>query len=113
MQLQAFQPHHVGSSKRSGGSVTSSSRTRVVCRAETLPLENAVVGRKKVVVLGGTGRVGSATAASLLENFQHYDITVASRSRESFNNILKLRPRLEGAHFAQCDINNLQSVKVT
>lgn len=78
----------------------------VICRCET------VDGRKKVVVLGGTGRVGSATAASLIENFKQYDITVASRSQQSFDNILEIRPGLKGARFAQCDISNKESVKV-
>lgn len=69
-------------------------------------------GKKKVIVLGGTGRVGSATAASLLENFKHYEITVASRSQSSFEKIVKLRPGLENAKFAPCDIGSKESVKV-
>lgn len=56
--------------------------------------------------------MGSATAASLLENFQQYDITVASRSQQSFEKILDIRPGLKGAKFAQCDITNKESVKV-
>jgi saccharopine dehydrogenase-like NADP-dependent oxidoreductase len=49
--------------------------------------------KKRVVVLGGTGRVGSATAVSLIDNFsEQYEITVASRSQESFNKICELRP---------------------
>jgi hypothetical protein len=62
-------------------------------------------------VLGGTGRVGSATAASLLENFKHYDITVASRSQASFEKIKQLRPGLHNAKFAACDINSKESIK--
>jgi hypothetical protein len=68
-------------------------------------------GNKKVIVLGGTGRVGSATAASLLENFKHYDITVASRSQASFDKIKQLRPGLHNAKFAACDINSKESIK--
>lgn len=79
---------------------------KVQCRCE------AVDGRKKVVVLGGTGRVGSATAASLIENFKQYDITVASRSQQSFEKIMEIRPGLKGARFAQCDITDKESVKV-
>lgn len=78
----------------------------VSCRCETAN------GTKKVVVLGGTGRVGSATAASLIANFKHYDITVASRSKKSFDNIMEIRPGLKGARFAQCDIGDKESVKV-
>jgi saccharopine dehydrogenase-like NADP-dependent oxidoreductase len=79
----------------------------VQCRAAT---EN---GQKKVVVLGGTGRVGSATAASLIENFKQYDITVASRSQQSFEKIMEIRPGLKGARFVQCDITSKENVKVT
>jgi len=69
--------------------------------------------KKKVVVLGGTGRVGSATAASLLENFADvYDVSVAGRSRENFEKIMKLRPKLKGAQYVACDITDLESVKV-
>lgn len=66
-----------------------------------------------MVVLGGTGRVGSATAASLIENFKHYDITVASRRQQSFDKIIEIRPGLKGARFVQCDISNKDNVKVT
>jgi NAD(P)-dependent dehydrogenase (short-subunit alcohol dehydrogenase family) len=69
--------------------------------------------KKKVVVVGGTGRVGSATAASLLENFSNvYDVSVAGRSRENFDKILQLRPGLKGASYVACDITDLESVKV-
>lgn len=73
----------------------------------------AAADKKKVVVLGGTGRVGSATASSLIENFADtYDVSVAGRTRENFDKILKLRPRLQGARYVPCDINDLESVKV-
>lgn len=105
--------HHSLTGQRQGALFRSASagarqRSRALqCRCE------AVDGKKKVVVLGGTGRVGSATAASLIENFKQYDITVASRSQKSFENIMTIRPGLKGAHFAQCDINNKESVKVS
>lgn len=67
---------------------------------------------KRVVILGGTGRVGSATAASLLANFSQYELTVASRSRESFEKIVELRPGLKNASFARCDISSKADVKV-
>lgn len=90
----------------------STSQSRLQQRRPLLCRCEASSGQKKVVVLGGTGRVGSATAASLIQNFQQYDITVASRSQESFNKILELRPGLKGARFAQCDIQDKQAVKV-
>ncbi|WIA20028.1 hypothetical protein OEZ86_013684 [Tetradesmus obliquus] len=81
-------------------------RRSVLCRCES----NGA--KKKVVVLGGTGRVGSATAVSLIDNFsQQYEITVASRSQESFDKICELRPGLKNARFAPCDITNKESIK--
>jgi FlaA1/EpsC-like NDP-sugar epimerase len=104
--------HHTLSQSSSAGLARSAAaagcrqRVRAVrCRCE------AANGQKKVVVLGGTGRVGSATAASLIENFKQYDITVASRSQKSFENIMEIRPGLKGAKFAQCDISDKESVK--
>lgn len=96
-------------SQRPLGQAAAGCRQRiraVKCRCET------ATGQKKVVVLGGTGRVGSATAASLLENFKQYDITVASRSQSSFDKIMEIRPGLKGARFAPCDITDKESVKV-
>lgn len=74
---------------------------RVVCDAQ-----------KRVVILGGTGRVGSATAASLLTNFEQYEIIVGGRKQESYDKICELRPALKKARFVQCDINDRESVKV-
>lgn len=76
---------------------------RIVCSADA----------KRVVILGGTGRVGSATAASLLENFPHYEVVLGGRKQESYDNICKLRPSLQKARFVQCDINSRESVKVS
>ncbi|KAI8469515.1 MAG: saccharopine dehydrogenase-like protein [Monoraphidium minutum] len=70
--------------------------------------------KKKVVVVGGTGRVGSATASSLVENFSDvYEVAVAGRTQENFDKIVQLRPRLQGARFVTCDITDLESVKAT
>jgi saccharopine dehydrogenase-like NADP-dependent oxidoreductase len=82
-------------------------RVRVVCKAE-----GGNTDTKNVVILGGTGRVGSATAASLIDNFKHYNITVASRNVQSFEKICELRPSLKNAVFKQVDIADPSSIKV-
>ena len=57
--------------------------------------------RKKVVILGGTGRVGSSTAVALLRLDPHLDVVVGSRSRESYAAAVKKRPDLNGATFEE------------
>lgn len=73
---------------------------------------SATADKKKVVVLGGTGRVGSATASSLLEfHGDDYDVSISGRTRENADNIVELRPRLKGARYVPCDITDKESVK--
>lgn len=69
--------------------------------------------KKRVVVLGGTGRVGSATAASLLENHgSEYEVALGGRSRENYEACVQRRPQLKDAPFVACDIADPASVKV-
>lgn len=65
-------------------------------------------------VLGGTGRVGGATAEALLTgtDASRFEILVAGRSEQSYHSAAKRRPGLKQAAFLQCDIDNPQSVKV-
>jgi FlaA1/EpsC-like NDP-sugar epimerase len=66
---------------------------------------------KRIAVLGGTGRVGSSTVSSLLQD-PEYEVVVASRSRASYESAVKLRPELAKTQFQACDIADPQSVKV-
>lgn len=59
--------------------------------------------RTKVVILGGTGRVGSSTAVALLRKDPHLDVVVGSREQDSFNRAVKKRPKLDKARFEQVD----------
>jgi len=54
---------------------------------------------KRVVILGGTGRVGSSTAVALLRIDPHLEIIVGSRSQDSYTAAVKKRPDLKGAKF--------------
>lgn len=56
---------------------------------------------RTVVVLGGTGRVGSSTAVALLQKDPSLHVVVASRSRESFGAAVKKRPQLAKAEFRE------------
>lgn len=66
--------------------------------------------RKHVLVLGGTGRVGSSTAASLLQLGADVDISLSGRRPEAFHKAVKARPELKAARFRQCDIDDAKSL---
>ncbi|PNG99978.1 hypothetical protein TSOC_014224 [Tetrabaena socialis] len=66
----------------------------------------------KVVVIGGTGRVGSATASALLQQFPNLEVTLASRSDASYAAAVARRPNLRKAAFKAVDITDAASVKV-
>lgn len=54
----------------------------------------------RVLIVGGTGRVGASAAWSLLTDSDRpgaYEVTLASRSRATFDQALKRRPQLAGA----------------
>lgn len=64
-------------------------------------------------VLGGTGRVGGSTAEALLGGGDpSLQVFVVGRSEETYRKASKRRPRLSGAHFQQCDIDDPKAVKV-
>lgn len=52
------------------------------------------VRQKHVLILGGTGRVGSSTAAALLRSEPGLRITLAGRSRKTYEAAMKRRPEL-------------------
>ena len=56
-------------------------------------------GHKRILVLGGTGRVGSSTAVALLRKDPSLQVIVASRSRASYYAAVKKRPKLAAAKF--------------
>lgn len=80
---------------------TNQSRHRGRQRLQCTASAAEQTSKKKVVVLGGTGRVGSSTAVALLKKDPTLDVVVGSRSPDSFSKAVKKRPRLEGARFEQ------------
>ncbi|EFJ44432.1 hypothetical protein VOLCADRAFT_95342 [Volvox carteri f. nagariensis] len=80
-------------------------RPKIVCAA-TGPVPDA-----RVVVIGGTGRVGSSTASALIKEFPNLKITLASRSDESYQAAVSRRPELSQAAFQRVDITNADSVR--
>lgn len=64
------------------------------------------VKTKRILVLGGSGRVGSSTAASLLEQGIGSHITIANRSQDNFASACARRPQLQDASFTSVDIDD-------
>uniref|UniRef100_A0A7S1STK1 Saccharopine dehydrogenase NADP binding domain-containing protein n=1 Tax=Tetraselmis chuii TaxID=63592 RepID=A0A7S1STK1_9CHLO len=65
---------------------------------------------KRVLVLGGTGRVGSSTAAALLQLESKPDVLLGGRKQSSYAQCLERRPELKGSAFCQCDITDQASL---
>ena len=72
-----------------------SRQRKILCSAEA----GQQGSKKKVVILGGTGRVGSSTAVALLKKDPSLEIVVGSRERSSFDKAVKKRPKLASARF--------------
>lgn len=64
----------------------------------------------KILMLGGTGRVGSSTAASLLKLTPDHCITLAGRREERYGDALERRPVLKNTTFARVDITDRDAV---
>ncbi|EIE27591.1 saccharopine dehydrogenase-like protein [Coccomyxa subellipsoidea C-169] len=67
--------------------------------------------RKRVIILGGTGRVGSSTASALLRSDPRLDIALASRSRRTYEAAVKKRPELANTRFVSVDIEDAASLE--
>lgn len=63
-----------------------------------------------VVVVGGSGRVGGATAAALLAAVPGASVSLASRSQQGFADAVAKRPALAAAAHRQCDIDSHASL---
>lgn len=90
----------------SGSQRAPISRVNVVCAL------TGAVPDARVVVIGGTGRVGSSTASALIKEFPNLKVTLASRSEDSYQAALARRPELSKASFQRVDITSADSVKV-
>lgn len=71
------------------------------------------LSNKKIIIIGGTGRVGQSTASSLLNNIQDINITLGSRSIENFKSLISKNKQFQNkTKFAKVDINDINSIKV-
>uniref|UniRef100_A0A1D2A6X0 Saccharopine dehydrogenase NADP binding domain-containing protein n=1 Tax=Auxenochlorella protothecoides TaxID=3075 RepID=A0A1D2A6X0_AUXPR len=65
---------------------------------------------KHVLILGGTGRVGSSTAASLLRTHPDIRISLGSRGMESHGAAVLRRPELRDCPWIGCDARDAHSL---
>ncbi|CAA7398533.1 unnamed protein product [Spirodela intermedia] len=64
---------------------------------------------KKVLILGGTGRIGSSTARALTEIYPPLRLHIAGRNREKASSVLSTLG--ENAKFVEVDIDNKKSLE--
>ena len=64
-----------------------------------------------MVLIGGTGRVGSSTASNLKRVIPDVQLSLGSRTRATFDAALARRPDLSGAQHKQLDIDDLPSIE--
>jgi saccharopine dehydrogenase-like NADP-dependent oxidoreductase len=100
----AFGAHSLASSRRVGSrrALRGDVRRRSPCERRVSHL-TVVSDGKKVVFVGGTGRVGSSAAAALLKQEPGASIVLAGRSDASFAAAVERHPSLRSAAFARCD----------
>lgn len=86
----------------------AASATGAAAPAPVLPQVPA--GTKNIVILGGTGRVGSSTAAALAAAVPSARLSLAGRSEQGFRDAIARRPELSGASPLRCDIDDPASL---
>ena len=117
--LRALYSDHVVVSLHDVSASHSPMSNRVILCAQQQkisgPLDNVILPkfpkRPKVVLIGGTGRVGSSTASNLLKTIPEAEIYLGSRTRQTFDAALQRRPDLVNASHIQLDINDQSSVE--
>jgi short subunit dehydrogenase-like uncharacterized protein len=75
------------------------------------PLPNIQNPRPKIVLVGGTGRVGSSTASSLLKIVPAAEVSLGSRTRRTYDDALKRRPDLRNTTHIKLDVNDRPSIE--
>ena len=108
---QAHRRAHIGAFRQSHASGLRRRATREpasLCRASAAVRASADAPHagKRVLILGGTGRVGSLTAAELLRSEPGLDIVLAGRREASYRKVVEARPELAAARFMRCDIDS-------
>lgn len=88
----------------------SAARAAIDAPSTAAPELPVVTGSPKVVVLGGTGRVGASTAAALLRAVPSASVSLSGRTREAFSAAQSSIPELENTYYTKCDVDDPLSI---
>ena len=66
---------------------------------------------EKLLIIGGTGRVGASTASALRETHPNLEIILSSQSRASYDAAVENRPELKGLGFRVVNRDDINSIK--
>lgn len=75
--------------------------------APTIP---QITTSPNILILGGTGRVGSGTAAALIGSIPTANVSIGSRTAETYNATIVRRPELCAATYRQLNIDDPSSL---
>jgi len=65
----------------------------------------------RIVLIGGTGRVGASTASALLQTVPDSKLILGSRTVQSYKNTLERRPELRHSSHIVLDVNQASTVE--
>ncbi|MEW5311277.1 MAG: hypothetical protein WDW38_003005 [Sanguina aurantia] len=99
----------LGSARVNGNRAVAGAR-RCSTRVVVVRCANEPKTNPKIVIIGGTGRVGASTASALLKLIPEAQLTLSSRNQESFTETLIRRPDLKDSTFKKVDVLSVSSV---
>lgn len=108
-------PSSVASSVLLSTSFRTSEQNQVIYRryvragASSDVAVNVEKDSKKILVIGGTGRVGASSAVCLLQS--KHQVTLTGRSEASYAAALERRPELSSTSFAAVDLADVDALK--
>eukprot|EP01025_Chloroclados_australasicus_P011372 TRINITY_DN14915_c0_g2_i2.p2 TRINITY_DN14915_c0_g2~~TRINITY_DN14915_c0_g2_i2.p2 ORF type:complete len:218 (-),score=8.73 TRINITY_DN14915_c0_g2_i2:154-747(-) len=72
---------------------------------------NATGTQQNILILGGTGRVGSSTATALKRFVPDNNLILSGLNSKKFEKVIKDKPDLRSCEFRYCDIDNRDSLE--
>eukprot|EP01023_Acetabularia_acetabulum_P027092 TRINITY_DN25646_c1_g1_i2.p1 TRINITY_DN25646_c1_g1~~TRINITY_DN25646_c1_g1_i2.p1 ORF type:complete len:113 (-),score=7.93 TRINITY_DN25646_c1_g1_i2:12-350(-) len=83
--------------------LTVKSKFQVNCQSQEI--------QKNILILGGTGRVGSSTATALKQFLPGSRIVLSGRNQFKYQQVIQEKPQLNECSFQLCDIDNVQQLQ--
>jgi saccharopine dehydrogenase-like NADP-dependent oxidoreductase len=78
---------------------------------EDTKVPNIVPSSPRIVLIGGTGRVGSSTASALLHTIPDSKLILGSRTVQSYKNAIERRPNLINSSHVLLDVNQPSTIE--